>query len=57
MNKRLKQIEPYLPLKVSQFNSPIDYLKSKNDQLQEFVKNEWLNVDDANKKQETGPSL
>lgn len=57
MKNRLEQLEPYLPLKVSQVDSSLDYLKSRNDQLQEFVKNEWLNVEEISNKRDMSSSV
>lgn len=49
MEKRLNQLERYLPLSRMQFIKPIDYLMARNNQLRDFVKTEWLNIDKLQK--------
>lgn len=51
--KRLEQLERYLPLSYAQFETPFDYLMSRNSQIQDFVKKEWLNTDELLKNLET----
>lgn len=52
MKKRLDQLSHYLSLDISQYATPFDYLMARNNQLLEFVKNEWLNIDVIKKKRD-----
>lgn len=52
IKKRLDQMSHYLPLDISLFATPFDYLMARNNQLLEFVKDEWLNIDEIKKKRD-----